>query len=90
MKALTATAIIGTLLVTCAANAGFAELHGLTVKDGKLYKDAGSYRGIGVNYCDLFQDMIHHPEEQRTLKGDPVRALLVLRILAQRLGFVFQ
>jgi len=69
MKALTATAIIGTLLITCGANTGFAEQYGLTVKDGKLYKDGSSYRGIGVNYCDLFQDMIHHPEEQRTLKG---------------------
>jgi hypothetical protein len=69
MKALTATAIIGTLLVTYGANAGFGEQYGLTVKDGMIYKDEKVYRGIGVNYCDLFQDIIHHPEEQRTLKG---------------------
>lgn len=42
---------------------------GLTVREGRLYKDGVPYRGIGVNYCDLFQDRIHHPEQQRTLQG---------------------
>ena len=45
------------------------EQPGLTVRDGRLYRHGRPYRGIGVNYCDLFQDMIHHPEEQRTPKG---------------------
>jgi hypothetical protein len=35
---------------------------GLTVVDGTLYKDGASYRAVGVNYCDLFQSMIHFPE----------------------------
>ncbi|MEW6359707.1 MAG: cellulase family glycosylhydrolase [Planctomycetota bacterium] len=45
------------------------ERPGLTVHDGRLYRYGKPYRAIGVNYCDLFQDMIHNPEEQRTLKG---------------------
>ena len=62
-------AIIGIFLAICSATAVPAEQYGITVKDGRLYKDGRIYRDIGVNYCDLFQDMIHHPEEQRTLKG---------------------
>jgi hypothetical protein len=69
MKILTTMAIIGAILFTRGANTGLAEQYGLTVKDGMIYKDGKPYRGIGVNYCDLFQDMIHYPEEQRTLKG---------------------
>jgi hypothetical protein len=62
-------AIVGILLAVCSATAGSAEQYGITVRDGRLCKDGRIYRGIGVNYCDLFQDMIHHPEGQRTLKG---------------------
>jgi hypothetical protein len=42
---------------------------GLTVREGQLYKDGAAYRGIGVNYCDLFQDRIHHSDTARTLEG---------------------
>ena len=49
-------------------------LPGLSVINGKLYKDGAVYRGIGVNYCDLFWAMISFPEyagqtEYRTLEG---------------------
>ncbi|MCF7863445.1 MAG: cellulase family glycosylhydrolase, partial [Kiritimatiellales bacterium] len=49
-------------------------LPGLTMVNGKLYKDGAVYRGIGVNYCDLFQAMISFPEypgqtTYRTLEG---------------------
>lgn len=43
--------------------------HGLIVRDGRLYKNDAVYRGIGVNYCDLFQERIHNPQQQRTLIG---------------------
>lgn len=42
---------------------------GLTAKDGKLYKDGAIYRGIGMNYCDLFQTLIANPDDRRTLNG---------------------
>ena len=42
---------------------------GLTVRDGRLYRNGRVYRGIGVNYCDLFQELIHNPDDQRTLEG---------------------
>lgn len=49
-------------------------LPGLTMVNGKLYKDGAAYRGIGVNYCDLFQAMLSFPEypgqtTYRTLEG---------------------
>lgn len=54
---------------------------GLTVSNGVLLKEGKPYRGIGVNYCDLFQELIHSPEAQRTLKG--------LRLLGEkRIPFV--
>ena len=43
--------------------------HGVTVRNGTLYRHGKWLRAIGVNYCDLFQDMIHHPARRRTLKG---------------------
>jgi len=69
MKGLITMGIIGALIVAYSTTAGCAEQYGLTVREGRLYKDGRLYRGIGVNYCDLFQDIIHHPEDQRTLKG---------------------
>ena len=42
---------------------------GLTVRNGKIYKDGKIYRGIGMNYCDLFQALIENPDDERTLKG---------------------
>ena len=49
-------------------------LPGLSVINGKLYKDGAVYRGIGVNYCDLFNAMLDFPEyagqtEYRTIAG---------------------
>jgi hypothetical protein len=69
MKELTMMAIAAVLLMARGSTAQCAEQHGLTVRDGNLYRNGNAYRGIGVNYCDLFQDMIHHPDEQRTLRG---------------------
>jgi len=43
--------------------------YGLTLKDGKLYKNGKIYLGIGVNYCDLFQELLDYPDSKRTLDG---------------------
>ncbi len=51
------------------AEAAPAEGPGLTVRDGKLLKAGKPYRGVGVNYCDLFQELIHDGENARTLQG---------------------
>jgi len=58
-------ALIGLALLGSASAAS----PGLTVEDGKLYKNGEIYRGIGVNYCDLFQSLLHDPEDRRTLDG---------------------
>ena len=69
---------------------GFGEnvagLGGLTVASGVLYKDGAPYRGVGVNYCDLFQGMIHFPEYY----GQPTyRTIDGLTFLGeQKIGFV--
>ena len=52
----------------------FSALPGLAVVNGTLYKAGMAYRGVGINYCDLFQSMIEFPEyagqaEYRTLEG---------------------
>ncbi|QHI68835.1 sialate O-acetylesterase [Tichowtungia aerotolerans] len=52
----------------------FGALPGLAVVDGVLYKEGIPYKGVGVNYCDLFQAMINFPEhtgqtEFRTIEG---------------------
>jgi len=43
--------------------------YGLTLKDGKLYKNGKLYGGIGVNYSDLFQELLDYPDSKRTLNG---------------------
>ncbi|PIZ33495.1 MAG: hypothetical protein COY42_29915 [Armatimonadetes bacterium CG_4_10_14_0_8_um_filter_66_14] len=59
------------LVLALAANALCAEQTnlGLTVKDGKLYRNGEVYRGLGVNYCDLFQELVHNGDDTRTLDG---------------------
>ena len=49
---------------------------GLTVRTNRLWRGNQPYRGIGVNYCDLFQDRLEYPEKERTLEG--------LRFLGQK------
>ena len=49
---------------------------GLTVRDNQLWRDNQPYRGFGVNYCDLFQDLLDQPDKERTLEG--------LRFLGQK------
>jgi len=55
------------ILVTTTGRANMKP--GLTVKDGKLYKDGSVYRGVGINYCDLFQNLVANPNDERTLVG---------------------
>lgn len=69
MRGLVIVALATTALMIYGGLAECAEQPGLTVRAGQLYRDGKPYRGLGVNYCDLFQDLIHHPEAQRTLKG---------------------
>ncbi len=62
----------GLLLAVLAAfltTAAFAADLGLTVREGKLYRDGHVYRGVGVNYCDLFQELLDNPKSDRTLSG---------------------
>ncbi len=42
---------------------------GVTVRDGKLIKDEAPLRAFGVNYCDLFQELIADGDDDRTLRG---------------------
>ncbi len=69
MQGLTLSALVGALLTAFAAVGGAAEPMGVAVRDGKLHRHGEAYRGIGVNYCDLFQELIHSPDDQRTLDG---------------------
>jgi hypothetical protein len=41
----------------------------LTVRDGQLWRDGKPYRAVGVNYCDLFQEVLGNPDSDRTLRG---------------------
>ena len=71
MKAPLALSIVSLALLCLASAALFAADAGprVTVKDGKVYRDGHIYRGIGVNYCDLFQELIPNGKETRTLNG---------------------
>lgn len=40
-----------------------------TVREGRLWQDGKPLRAIGVNYCDLFQEVLSNPENDRTLRG---------------------
>lgn len=51
------------------ATTAFAAEPGPVVRDGKLYRDGKVYRAFGVNYCDLFQELLDHPNSTRTLSG---------------------
>lgn len=48
----------------------------VTVRDGRLWQEGKPLRAIGVNYCDLFQELLGNPESDRTLRG--------LRVLGER------
>lgn len=41
----------------------------VTVREGRLWQDGKPLRAIGVNYCDLFQEVLSNPENDRTLRG---------------------
>ncbi len=58
-------ALFAALLTTAAFSADL----GLTVRKGKLYRDGHVYRAVGVNYCDLFQELLDNPKSTRTLTG---------------------
>ncbi|MEN8254495.1 MAG: hypothetical protein ABFR33_03390 [Verrucomicrobiota bacterium] len=53
---------------------------GLTVWNGALYKDGMPYRGLGVNYVDLFLSMIETPADP----GSDFRTLEGLRFLGEQ------
>jgi hypothetical protein len=57
------------LLAALPSTAAFSADLGLTVRDGKLYRDGHVYRAVGVNYCDLFQELLDNPKSDRTLSG---------------------
>ena len=48
----------------------------VTVREGRLWQEGKPLRAIGVNYCDLFQELLGNPESERTLRG--------LRFLGER------
>lgn len=41
----------------------------VTVREGQLWQDGKPLRAVGVNYCDLFQELLSKPESDRTLRG---------------------
>jgi hypothetical protein len=41
----------------------------VTVRDGQLWQEGKPLRAVGVNYCDLFQEMLTNPDSGRTLRG---------------------
>jgi len=43
--------------------------NGLTVKDGRLYRDGLPYRGVGCNYFDLFLRVLNKPDDNSSLEG---------------------
>jgi hypothetical protein len=53
------------VLATCGALAAAPP----TVRDGQLWRDGTPYRAVGVNYCDLFQEVLGNPDSDRTLRG---------------------
>jgi len=63
-------AIVLLALTTSSAPADADDLRpGLTVIDGRIHKGGKPYRAFGVNYCDLFEELIHDPLSERTLDG---------------------
>jgi hypothetical protein len=42
---------------------------GLTIVDGVLLHDGKPYRGIGVNYFQLFERTLQHPDDTTSLQG---------------------
>lgn len=46
-----------------------AEYPGLTVQDGRLYRNGQPYRGIGANYFDLFLRLLKNPGDTSSLTG---------------------
>ncbi len=56
-------------LAACGTTVLAGDGPGLSVRGGRLSREGRPYRAIGVNYCDLFQELIQAPGEQRTLDG---------------------
>jgi hypothetical protein len=69
-------AVLACLAAVIVAALPAAAQAGLTVRHGKLYRDGRVYRGIGVNQCDLFQELIAN--------GKDTRALDALRFLGRK------
>ncbi len=69
MTPLGLTRMAAVCLAACGTAALAADSPGLTVLEGRLRREGKPCRAIGVNYCDLFQELIHAPDEQRTLQG---------------------
>ena len=42
---------------------------GLTVKDGRFYRNGQPYRGVGANYFDLFLRILKKPDDTSSLTG---------------------
>lgn len=43
--------------------------HGLYVRDGTLMHVGAPYRGMGINYCQIFWDMLKNPENRDFVEG---------------------
>ena len=41
----------------------------VAVREGRLWQEGRPLRAVGVNYCDLFQELIGKGESDRTLRG---------------------
>lgn len=45
------------------------EKPGLTLKDGRLFREGHPYRGVGCNYFDLFLRVLNNPDNTTSLTG---------------------
>jgi len=63
--------LIAALICVCAmcGQAHAAGQNGLTIKDGRFYKQGQPYRGIGANYFDLFLRVLNNPADTSSLTG---------------------
>lgn len=65
----------GWRLLACAAACGVCvlaqaeEKPGLTLKDGRLFREGHPYRGVGCNYFDLFLRVLNNPDNTTSLTG---------------------
>ncbi len=70
LKNLVTAVLLGCLAPQClrAENAAPSQL-GLTVRDGRFFKDGRPYRGVGANYFDPFLRLLRKPNDTSGLEG---------------------